>query len=81
MSDENTRSQLLLQYHLNISQQRQFRSSIQCRSLNHYPQLPQRHTASSKNKTGGSLSKTLETANLCFSPPEIISPRSPTLVS
>ena len=38
-------------------------------------------TASSKNKTGGSLRRTLETANRCFSPPEIINPRTPTLVS
>src|SRR5271167_2698039 len=81
MSDENTRSQLLLQYRLNIPQQRQFRSSIQCGSLRHYPQLTHRYTASSKNKTGGSLRRTLETANRCFSPPEIINPRSPTLVS
>ena len=37
-------------------------------------------TASSKNRIGGSLRSTLATANRCFSPPESIKPRSPTLV-
>lgn len=39
-----------------------------------------RRTASSKKSSLGSFNKTLATANLCFSPPLIINPLSPTLV-
>lgn len=39
-----------------------------------------KHTASSKNSNGGSFKIRRETARRCFSPPEIIIPRSPTIV-
>ena len=84
MSDKDAGPPLIQERRVDLPHEFHLRLTIQRRSLGQTISSGQSihnvHTASSKNTIGGSLSSTLAIASLCFSPPEIMRPRSPTVV-
>lgn len=88
MSNKYARALLGEQRRVDIPHQVRLGRRIERRSLFKSHQLPLTRTtaeaeltASSKNKILGSFNRSLATASLCFSPPLIINPLSPTLVN